>query len=298
MNCFPRTHGFTLIELPFGKLRAVRKRTAYGFTLIELLVVIAIIAILAALLLPAIEQARDRAQATLCMTNTHNLGPSFELYKADFGDMYPWGWLWEHRGGGHNACAPYCSTRFIWRDQYGYSQEGLKWCDGIWDYIQNLQAFYCPSQKYLTYGTYFYPGYTYNLYLCGWNWQANQSAGPYGDPFNRPWTTTVHGSKVRHPDEKVLVGCAAEGMRPDGAWTMGHPIGDFSWDMPRYSVPPTQWNSWPTPGGEIVVHKHTSGCPVLFIGQNARIVSKTDDKFGNQDAYTAGDTARWLDITQ
>jgi len=66
-----------------------RSRTAVGFTLIELLVVIAIIAILAALLLPALAKAKAQGQKSYCLNNLKQLTVGIRLYCGDNGDVYP-----------------------------------------------------------------------------------------------------------------------------------------------------------------------------------------------------------------
>lgn len=64
---------------------SVRGRTTYlhGFTLIELLVVVAIIAVLMALLLPALNRARDSAKAVVCLSNQHQCGMGLLAYSVD-----------------------------------------------------------------------------------------------------------------------------------------------------------------------------------------------------------------------
>ena len=68
------------------------KRCSRGFTLVELLVVIAIIGTLVALLLPAVQGAREQARRASCSNNLHNLILACQQYHTNMGS-FPSGWI-------------------------------------------------------------------------------------------------------------------------------------------------------------------------------------------------------------
>ncbi len=122
---------------------AARHSERSGFTLIELLVVIAIIAILAAMLLPALSRAKDEAKATQCINNLKEIGLAAFQYASDNNDTY---WVEDKQGNMPNGGQWFSNPRSKIVLRPDDDADGAYWALGYLKYFAgNRNLFHCPD---------------------------------------------------------------------------------------------------------------------------------------------------------
>ena len=182
--------------MAFGHLQGMKRNARRGFTLIELLVVIAIIAILAAMLLPALAKAKERANRIACLSNARQWGLSLGMYLDDNSQVFPAFSIANNTPGARSG---YDQDNILWSDLAAFNAGGYgnnAWFNALpayvsqpplWQYAANPtnyvsghSLFRCPTAKFL-------PGevdpFSRVAFSYGINFKGTNGAVPAGSPF-------------------------------------------------------------------------------------------------------------------
>lgn len=113
-----------------------------GFTLIELLVVVAVLAVLIAVLLPALASTQERARGAMSMANQRSLAVALNAYADDHGDLIPLG---HSLGPGPDGWKQY---NYLLRSGSSSGEAAMRWMGLLYEHgaFESPQAFYSPSE--------------------------------------------------------------------------------------------------------------------------------------------------------
>ncbi len=145
---------------------------AKAFTLIELLVVIAIIAILAALLLPALSRAKEQGKRTQCTNNNRQTGLGWTMYADDNNSWYPTTSGWGDFGGQRGTPTPV--TLWLVPNFGIYTDKTNR---PLNKYVSAVESWHCPSDK------------------GDPNYQAKNCFVEYGNSYCTEWAFDAWGVK-------------------------------------------------------------------------------------------------------
>ena len=223
-----------------------------GFTLIELLVVIAIIALLLAILMPALQRVKKQAQATTCLSNLKQIGLAAALYAGDYDWFIPRG------STGNNP---------IWFMQF-LPYVGQRHNQG--DY-KSVKIYRCKSFPTTGYGLYDVPNSLQTVCYVINDWTFSSRTDNSGTSIGRPTKLSV----FKRPAQTIYMA-----DNEDGDW---RPIieSENSPEIIRCVIfirthLPDSDSHHINDGRRVARKRHSEGCNVLFLDWHSEYV-KADD---------------------
>jgi prepilin-type N-terminal cleavage/methylation domain-containing protein/prepilin-type processing-associated H-X9-DG protein len=269
-----------------ARCRGLSRESYYrGFTLIELLVVIAIIAILAALLLPALSRAREQANRAVCKSNSRQIGIGMRLYIDDHKVYPPTGHFWpgiDPIGAyWYNQLAAYT---IAW-PQSGFPRTNLP--SGIYmcpSFAKLVNLYPIGSYSYLD-GYGYNTSYAYNFTGTGRYGAIDQASnhGLGGEFFYYQNRTKIMDVP---PSKETDVVAASDMIAVGDGWIQSLALPEYGariytepWLGFAYSI--SQWHGWgPWQATEQLLHNGRSN--ILFCDGHVELI-----KF--QDLYSLSD---------